>query len=155
LNKPYYVAASIRLARDGKPGSVTFSLKDLSNDDEPLLVATVPHAVTGGFGNRLPLILGGRGGAKDSLFDGLIDDVRLSDAALDTGQLLYTSEANSNRTVGYWQFEPKPDVFRDSSGNGLAIRPLVRTRGGVDPRRAALEDFCHVLLNTSEFLYTE
>ncbi len=41
LNKPYYVAASVRMARDGKPGAVTFHLKDLSNDDQPLDSRTV------------------------------------------------------------------------------------------------------------------
>ncbi|MGV3720768.1 MAG: DUF1553 domain-containing protein, partial [Actinomycetota bacterium] len=152
INKPYYVSASVTLAADGKPGSVTFRVKDLSNDDEPLLSARVPHTVTGGFANRRPLLLGGRDGA---LFDGLIDDVRLSSAALDVPQLLVTTEAGSRSTVGFWQFEPKPDVFRDSAGNKLDIRPSTRKNGGVDPRRAAMEDFCHALLNSSEFLYVD
>jgi len=155
INKPYYVSASVKLAADGKPGAVTFRLKDLSNDDEPLLTARVPHNVTGGFANRRPLVLGARDSRGDALFDGLIDDVRLSNVALDVPQLLYTTEAVSRSTVGYWQFEPKPDVFRDSAGNKLDIRPSGGKMPGVDPRRAALEDFCHALLNSSEFLYVD
>jgi hypothetical protein len=153
INKPYYVSAAVKLAADGKPGAVTFRVKDLSNDDEPLLTARVPHAVTGGFANHLPLTLGGRDG--DAYFDGLIDDVRLSNKALDVDRLLYTTEAIGRDTVGYWQFEAKPDVFRDSAGNSLDIRPSRRKRAAVDPHRAALEQLCHVLLNSSEFLYVD
>src|SRR5262249_31814123 len=121
LNKPYYVAAAVKLAGD-KPGSVTFHVKDLSNDDEPLLVATVSHKVAGGYANKLPLTLGGRSGKKDGYFDGLLDDVRLSRTALGVEQLLFTSERSSGHTVGYWQFEAKPDRLRDTSGNGPGAR---------------------------------
>jgi uncharacterized protein DUF1549/uncharacterized protein DUF1553/cytochrome c/concanavalin A-like lectin/glucanase superfamily protein len=155
LNKPYYVAASVQLATGGKPGAVTFYVKDLSNDDEPLLVAKVEHTITGGFANKLPLTIGGRSSKNDAFFDGLVDDVRLSDGALGVGQLLFTAEGVSRSTVGYWQFEAKPDVFRDASGNGLDIQPAARARRDVDTRKAALADFCHVLLNASEFLYVD
>ena len=157
LNKPYYVAVSVKLAANGQPGTATFYAKDLSNDDEPLLTARVPHTVTGGLQNRLPLTLGGRGGEKsaDALFDGLLDDVRLSDAALEAERLLYTVEGVNRATIGYWQFEAKPDVFRNSTGGGLDIRPAARAGGKVDPRRAALADFCHVLLNSNAFLYVD
>jgi hypothetical protein len=139
---------------DRGPGAVTFFLKDLSNDDEPLLVAKVGHAIRGGFGNTLPLTIGGRGGRREGHFDGLIDDVRLSDGALGVDQLLFTAEGDSRRALGYWRFEAEPGVFRDSTGHGLDIRPGARDGAEVDPRRAALVDFCHVLLNSSEFLYT-
>jgi mono/diheme cytochrome c family protein len=154
LHKPYYAAAAVRLA-GAKPGSVTFYLKDLSNDDEPLLVASVPHQVTGAFANKHPLTLGGVSGTKEAFFDGLLDDVRLSRGALGVGQLLYTSERTTRATVGYWRFEARPDAFRDSSGNGLHIRPAASVRADVPPRRAALADFCQVLLNANEFLYVD
>ncbi|MCC2669534.1 MAG: Planctomycete cytochrome [Armatimonadetes bacterium] len=154
INKPYYVSASVKLAADGKPGAVTFRVKDLSNDDEPLLTARVAHVITGGYANRQPLVLGGRP-VGDAFFDGLLDDVRLSNGALDVDRLLFTAEAVSSQTVGYWQFEAKPDVFRDSAGHRLDIRAASRKKDALDPRRAALVDFCHVLLNSSEFLYVD
>ena len=50
----------------------------------------------------------------------------------------------------------EPDVFRDASGNGLDIsRPGRGRAAGVDPRKAALADLCHVLLNANEFLYVD
>ncbi|MCA9059137.1 MAG: DUF1553 domain-containing protein, partial [Planctomycetaceae bacterium] len=36
LNKPYYAAVSVRMKTPEAPGVVTFHLKDLSNDEEPL-----------------------------------------------------------------------------------------------------------------------
>ena len=57
--------------------------------------------------------------------------------------------------MGYWQFEARPDAFRDSSGNGLHIKPAMRLKSAVAPRRSALEDLCHVLLNSNEFLYVD
>jgi hypothetical protein len=156
LNRPYYLAASVKLARNGKPGEATFYVKDLSNDDEPLLIAKLPHQVTDGFENKEPFTIGGRAPEKSGKFDGLIDDVRLSNAALGVDQLLFTNEGINKNTVGYWQFEAKPDVFRDATGHGLDIKPtgtFARTR--VDTRKAALQDFCHVLLNSNEFLYVE
>ncbi|HEY5313760.1 MAG TPA: DUF1553 domain-containing protein [Pirellulales bacterium] len=155
LDKPYYLAAAVRLAAEG-PGSVTFYVKDLSNDDEPLLVAKVPHAITGGLSGRQSLGIGSRSLAHRGFFDGLIDDVRLSDAALGVDQLLFTNEATNRHTLGYWQFEPKPGVFEDSSGHALQILPA-ETAGPaqVNLDEAALTDFCHALLNASEFLYVE
>jgi hypothetical protein len=156
LNRPYYLAASVKLARDSQPGEVTFYVKDLSNDDEPLLIAKLPHQVTGGFENQEPFTIGGRAPEKGGKFDGLIDDVRLSNAALGVDQLLFTNEGINKNTVGYWQFEAKPDVFLDTSGHGLDIKPTVKfSKALVDTRKAALQDFCHVLLNSNEFLYVE
>jgi mono/diheme cytochrome c family protein len=156
LNRPYYLAVSVKLARDGRPGEAAFYVKDLSNDDEPLLIARLPHQVTGGFENKEPFTIGGRAPEKGGKFDGLIDDVRLSNAALGVDQLLFTNEGINKNTVGYWQFESKPDVFRDATGHGLDIKPTATfTKARVDTRKAALQDFCHVLLNANEFLYVE
>lgn len=156
LDKPYFVAASVKLAKDGKPGDITFYVKDLSNDDEPLQIASMQHKVVGGYANKNPLTIGGRTGQGQSFFDGLIDDVRLSNIALPLEQILYTSESMNNHTVGYWQFEAKPDVFYDATGHGLNINPSASfAKSQVDVRMTALVDFCHILLNSNEFLYVE
>jgi hypothetical protein len=71
-------------------------------------------------------------------------------------QLLFTREGTNKSTVGYWQFEAKPNVFKDASGHGYDIRPVaVAGKGTRDVNKAAWVDLCHVLLNASEFLYVE
>ena len=157
MNKPYYLAAAVKLATKEAAGEVTFHLKDLSNDDEPLLTAKVPHNATGGFDNKLPLTLGRRSGTAPAGFDGLLDDVRLSSAALGLGDLLFTREGTSKHTVGYWQFEAKPGVMKDTAG-GMELKMSATAAPPVTPRTArqtAWADFAHVLLNSSEFLYVE
>ncbi len=44
----------------------------------------------------------------------------------------------------------------DASGHGYAFEAATaKTAADANPRRAALADFCHALLNASEFLYVE
>ncbi|MFO0824394.1 MAG: DUF1549 domain-containing protein [Gemmataceae bacterium] len=156
LNKPYYLAAAVTLAKNKEPGQVVFYLKDLSNDDEPLLTAKMKHTVVSGIQNKMPMTIGSRGSKGESGFDGLVDDVRISDSSLGVDQLLFTREGTNKSTVGYWQFEAKPNVFKDASGHGYDIRPVaVAGKGTRDVNKAAWVDLCHVLLNASEFLYVE
>jgi len=156
LNKPYYLCAAVQLATEKQPGEVRFYLKDLSNDDEPLLTAKIEHDIVGGFDNQQPFTIGSRGEKALGSFDGLIDDVRYSESALGVEQLLFTNEGTNKHTVGYWQFEAKPNVFRDAAGHGLDIKPNGAIGGSNrDVRNAAWVDFCHVLLNANEFLYVE
>jgi cytochrome c553 len=155
LNKPYFVAATISLGNTNE-GGVTFYAKDLSNDDEPMQVAKIAHRVVSGLLSKTSFVIGGRGMLKDHVWDGPIDDVRLSRVALRQEQLLLTSEAVTSATCGYWQFEAKPSVFRDSSPNKNDIKPLLASRAiTVDRKTVALTDLCHVLLNGNEFLYVE
>jgi len=157
LNKPYYVAATVRLGDTG-PEGISFYAKDLSNDDEPLVRSYSSHTVVRIPAERGLFTIGARGGDKPgNMWDGLVDDVRLSNEALDEGRLLLTAEAVGPMTVGYWEFEPAAGVFRDSSANGLDLRVAGDDpeRGASDARRQALVDFCHVLLNANEFLYVD
>ncbi len=158
LNKPYFVAVSVRVSDAGEKG-VTFYTKDLSNDDEPMQVTQLKHTVTAGVRATAPFTIGGRVTNPNHLWDGLIDDVRLSNVALTQEQLLLTSDRVTANTVGYWQFEAAPNTFRDSSdrGNNIVPPPLrgeasLATASG---RAAVLVDFCHVLLNSNEFLYVD
>jgi len=157
LNKPYYLAVAVRFATATQPGEAAFYYKDLANDDEPLLIARVPHDIVGELDNSEPLTIGSRGG-KSGGFDGLIDDVRLSSAALGVDQLLFTHEAVSKQTVAFWQFEPKPSIFGNSAGEGLSLQPPSKhlaTAAEGNGRFPAWVDLAHVLLNASEFLYVE
>ncbi len=159
LNTPYYVSASVKLATATTAGEITFHVKNLANDDEPLQVAKVAHKLTGGFKNALPLHLGGRSG-KGGGFDGMLDDVRLSTGALTKEQLLLTAEPLADSTVGFWQFESKPSAFKDASRHGNDIRPSAKPASATahaapESQLAALTDFCHVLLNANEFVYVD
>ncbi len=154
LGKPYFVAVSVKLDDPGEPG-VTFYAKDLSNDDEPIQVANVAHRVTAGIRSQAPLRLGARADDTRNLFDGLLDDVRLSDAALPAEQLLLTTAASTEHTVGYWKFEKDPGVYADSSPRHADIAPRIIEAPKTDPRAAALADFCQVLLNSNEFIYLD
>jgi len=156
MNKPYFIGAAFTPATTNAPGKVLFALKDLSNDDEPLLTATVEHDLTGDINNAMPVTIGARSGPDRDSFHGVIDDVRLSNAALATEKMLYSSESISASTLGYWKFEARPDVFEDSSGRGRSLsRPSGAITKTLSPTQAALGDFCNALFNSSEFLYTE
>ena len=154
VGKPYFVAVSVKLDDPSEQG-VTFYAKDLSNDDEPIQVANVAHRVTAGIRSQAPLRLGARADDAKNLFDGLLDDVRLSDIALPAEQLLLTTAASTEHTVGYWKFEKDPGVYADSSPRHADITPRIIEAPKIDPRAAALADFCQVLLNSNEFLYVD
>src|SRR5262245_37669556 len=157
LNKPYYVGVAVDLDNP-KEGGITFFAKDLSNDEEPLQKDQAFHKIV-----QMPppagrLTIWGPDGKLARTWDGLIDDVRLSAAALRENQLLLTSDRALKETVGFWQFEPNPGMLKDSTGHGLHL-----VRDGLsenatalqDVRMAALIDFCQVLLNANEFLYVD
>jgi hypothetical protein len=150
LNKPYYAAVSVQMKTPKTSGVIKFHLKDLSNDEEPLSTAEFPNPLVSMTLNHDTLTLGsGRDGDR---FDGLMDDARLSKDALSKSELLLASERVTPATIGYWQFEPKPGLLKDSVPDGLPIE-----LGGRGPKftppYAAFVDLCHVLLNSNEFLY--
>jgi len=167
LNKPYFVAVTVKLGEPGasatgasRAGEVTFYAKDLSNDDELMQVSKVTTKLVKLPDHRGPLTIGGGDDkAKERTWDGLIDDVRISTGILAVERFLLTAEAVTDRTCGFWRFEQAPGFFQDSSPNGLhiaAVKPAAKKSEAVsDPRFAALADFCQVLLNANEFLYVD
>ncbi|MEY3853266.1 MAG: hypothetical protein RI910_2246, partial [Verrucomicrobiota bacterium] len=142
MNKPYYASAAVRYADQNGPGEVSFTLKDLANDDEPLLHDRVATNLTGVRTATQPIQLGGKGTDRESSFHGVIDDLRLSAGALSDEALLYSNEDMRPDTLGFWRFENKTGTLRDSSGKGrdLAVG-AVKTPD--------------TNLNSSEFLYVE
>jgi hypothetical protein len=148
------VAASVHLDDTSEKG-VTLYAKDLTNDDEPMQIAHVAHKVTSGIRSNAPVTIGARAPNGTHLFDGLIDDVRISDIALPPERLLIADERASEHTAAWWKFVADPGVYADSSGHGNAIAPRMVEAPAEDPKMSALVDFCHVLLNTNEFLYVD
>ena len=155
MNKPYYASAAVRYADKNGPGEVSFTLKDLANDDEPLLHDRVVTNLTGVRTASQPIQLGGKGADRESSFHGVIDDLRLSAGALADPALLYSNEDLRPDTLGFWRFENKTGTLRDSSSKGrdLAVGAVkaADTKSGATPLAA----LCHALLNSSEFLYVE
>jgi hypothetical protein len=133
---------------------VTFFLEDLSDNATPLSVATRPHGLAVA-DNKAPLAIGRAGRGPISLFDGLIDDVRLSRGPLDVEESLRTDESPTAATLAHWTFEPAPGPYRDvaSAEGGLDLTPARPMTERTGARRKALADLCHVLLNSNEFLY--
>ena len=158
LDTPYFVAAAVTPATADGPGSITFVLQDLSNNDVPVSVVAHEHDVAAA-GNRQPVAIGRRGTTAANLFDGLIDEVRLSRGPLDVPDTLLTGDSPAADTLAHWTFEPTPGPFRDAAhpetGAGLDLTPSKAAVSAAEPRRQALADLCHVLLNSSEFLYVE
>jgi hypothetical protein len=156
MNKPYYASAAVRYADNNGPGEVSFTLKDLANDDEPLLHDRVATNLTGVRTATQPIQLGGKGTDRESSFHGVIDDLRLSAGALTDQALLYSNEDMRPDTLGFWRFENKTGTLRDSSSKGRdlavgAVKATPDTKSTATPLAA----LCHALLNSSEFLYVE
>ncbi len=152
LKKPYYVAASVRLAEDG-PGSVTFFARRLDGE-HPVESAEVPHPIAEGYRNNLPFTLGGRATSPQHRWNGLVDEVRLSSVALNAEDLLIHRGAGRD-VVGAWSFQSPEALLTDASGRQAHLVPLVHGQTAGGPSAEALIDFCHVLLNSNEFLYVD
>jgi hypothetical protein len=170
LNRPYYVAVAVNVKDAGDKG-ITFYLKDLANDEEPMLVYATTHKVVKLAAGDAPgakspgakarvFTIGGTVGKQERSWDGMIDDVRLSDIALAPKQLLVNADGMTKNTVGYWRFEENPGMLQDSSTHRLTLQrfgsaAMPKTTVTIDARRAAWIDFCQVLLNANEFLYVD
>ena len=90
------------------------------------------------------------------MWDGIIDDVRLSRTALPAEALMLNSaQPISDATVGYWKFETSSGLYKDSSPKGHDIEAKIVQSKPADPAAAAFVDFCHILLNSNEFLYLD
>jgi mono/diheme cytochrome c family protein len=155
LNKPYFVAVSVRLEQTA-PDGIRFYVKDLANDEEPVLSAEVGHKVTDLNAALHHVVLGGFDADTPHRWDGLLDDLRLTAAALKTEQYLINDANAHQETVAYWRFEPSPGPMTDSSlhGHQLQLRAPETKRPEQAPDRS-LVDLCHLLLNANEFLYTD
>ena len=153
LNKPYYVAVSVEINETGGQG-VTFYLQDLSKPALPLQTAKVGHPVTGAYRSDRNVMVGGRDGSADHHWDGIIDDVRISNAALTQQHLMIHVPALQASTVAYWKFDDD-HRGRDASASANHLTRTVGPAEPLSPKLAALADFCHVLLNSSEFLYVD
>jgi hypothetical protein len=150
LNKPWFVAAAF------SPNEVTLAVKDMSDDDATVRSVIVPVGVRAiRPHDALPLTFGARSDdARSHPFHGLIGEARLTGRALTAGQLLVASPAPPPDAVGHWKFEVDGGPLADSSPAGHALE-IPHPPEDRDSELTALADFCHALLNSSEFLYID
>ena len=157
LNQPYYVAASVNVDDTSEQG-VTFYVKKLLGNAE-LQSASVKHEVVRSYRPDYALHLGGRHGSNRHYWDGLIDAVRLSSAALPKESLLiHDPDAKPGATVGDWRFDGKAEdstADRSPKKNDISLQLSNMEKPASAPSTSALVDFCHVLLNSNEFLYVD
>jgi hypothetical protein len=151
--KTYYVAVTVRLGDTNRTG-VQFYARNMANDEEELKVASAPHLVTAKIRVRAPVVVGSTASAKNP-FHGLIDEVRISSGTLSQEQFLVNNSAQQSQTVAHWQLKTEKDYFRDHSGRENHLRVNVQDSKRLNARRVALEDLCHVMLNSNEFFYID
>ncbi|MFV0445036.1 MAG: DUF1553 domain-containing protein [Planctomycetaceae bacterium] len=160
LNRPYYIACRVKLD-DTSPAGVTFIVRDLVNPKSEVRTANVGHQVVTGIDNDHPIILGGRANNARHRWDGLLDDVRLTASAMSPTAILADVmrpvSANELSTtgdiVGQWSFNSTSDRGQDQSRQGHSLTLLGESPNGRADQ--PLVDFCHVLLNSNEFLYLD
>lgn len=154
MDRSYYIGAAVHPDETNTgTGTVTFFVKDLANDDEPLRTSTVPHPMAGPVQTNFPLVIGGTGVPGRSQCDGLIDEVRISRGLLAESGLLIKNSALAPTTVACWQFETSPGCRVESLSGKESILPAVSA--ATTARTAAVTDLCHTLLSSSALLYVE
>ena len=153
LNKPYYVAATVDISETGESG-IHFYVKALDSK-EPVQTAAVKHKVVGDYRPGHDFILGGREKTSGSRWNGMLDNVRLSRAALTPEELLINKpEQRPESVVGFWQFNAQQGLLKNSLADRLHLSAPAGS-GGADARQQALVDLCHVMLNSNGFLYLD
>lgn len=153
LNKPYYVAASVKLD-DATEDGVTFYLRDLSVEDAKLQVAHARHTVTRDIRPHHDLTIGDRIGNHQ--WDGLIDSIRIETKARDLSKIAQAESAEGlPRYVTDWQFEDSVSIGFDSSGNQHHAVISPSERDAMAPDTLARIALVHALLNSNEYIYVD
>jgi hypothetical protein len=98
------------------------------------------------------LVIGGRDLQSNHGWDGLIDEVKISRSVLPKDQLLIGDHPTAT-AAGYWKFEVEPGFFKDSAGAQAPLGRPAAAKAAVS--ESGLVDFCHVLLNSNEFLHVD
>lgn len=154
-NKPYFVSAAV----DFETHEVVFRARDMSYDESETEVAVVSHHIAGHcVDSGVPLTIGARANASSPHnWDGMIDDVRLSDTAIADEDRLTINNMNQlvdESTVGMWRFaRANPaGLLADFSSRGNELHPAATSESETrSPIMIAVADFCHALLNSNEF----
>ncbi|RLS55196.1 MAG: DUF1553 domain-containing protein [Planctomycetota bacterium] len=147
LNRPYRVAVSVKLTEAG-PMGVRFVVLDLSQPTAESQIAEVPHTVLAGVQTELPFVVGGRAGTDKHFWDGLVDDLRFVHEALPVEDLK-SSQWPAAPSLHRWTFDGDAPLTSVGGAQTLDMH------AGSEQVNPWLVDFCHVLLNSNEFLYID
>ncbi len=155
LKTPYYIAAVVspQSAQDRQAGgTITFYAKNLADPLAKMEIVTVTHPILSGYSNPdRALFIGGRDHDARSLWDGMLSRVAVRRGAMDEEELLVSKpQGNQNCLV---------DAQAESIGSAHDARFFWERssgkNGGGSSELEALTDFCHVLINSNEFLYLQ
>lgn len=157
LNTPYYVAAVI--SNHPQPdqkfgGTVTFYTRNLADPEAKMEMVTVQHPVVGGYANpQRALMIGGRDQDTRNLWDGVISRAVVSSGLLTEDQLLPAQSKSSPRCI----FDAQPETLANTSEPKYIWEKgaVQKNAAASSARLEALADFCHVLMNSNEFLYLQ
>ena len=141
LGVKYHVAARVSCGDH----TVVFHVREIGRPEAPEQSATVQHNVRARLSSgSAPLVIGGLAKrAPTSQWDGRIEAVRIvrgGIATLNADPKQWTGPA----LLTWNSAEPNPHL----SWTGADA-----TAGSTDPKKEALADLCHVLLNANEFFY--
>jgi hypothetical protein len=146
LGVEYHVVAKVSCSEH----TVAFQLQQTGNPDAPVLTSVVPHRVRAGLSKGVSgLVVGGvYKRAPQHQWDGHIEAARvvrglLPDEALSPDPAKWNAPA-----LMTWNAKTGPS-------QQLAWASAEAAPSTADPRKLALADLCHVLLNANEFLYLQ
>ena len=153
LNKPYLLAASIKLTDTSERG-ITFYMKDLSDPSSELQIAQATHTVIGGVRSDSDLTIGGR--VKSHHWDGLIDSLQIEHLSRDLAQAVQAdSEEGLPQYAIDLQFEDAENPGLDVSGNQNHLRVEGQESKVSTPTDQARVALIHALLNSNELIYVD
>lgn len=151
LNKPYSVAVSIDLDDPSKEG-ITFYVKDLSKSDAAPEVAHVTHHARWNVQSDRAIEIGGR--SNHHRWDGLIQNVRLQQAALSQDEL-FGGQGDRSDSLLDIQFSDIKNLGQDQSGHEHHATVTDREATGASPAMQARLAFVHALLCSNEVIYVD
>jgi hypothetical protein len=143
------VSYELAVRVSGSAHTVTFRLQPLGEPDAPVMTSVVTHRVRAGLSNGASgLVIGGvNKRAPQHQWDGRIEAARLVRGIL-------PDEAFSAEPAK-WS-APALVSWNAQSGLGDQLAwSSAEAPDAADPRKAALADLCHVLLNANEFFYLQ
>jgi hypothetical protein len=144
LGVQYHIAVKVSCAKH----TVEFVVRQIDKPGTPVLTSVATHSVRHGLDKgAAPYVIGGVGKRSPAHhWDGVIDAVRIVPDLLADDQLSANPESWKAPSVLHWTAKaPLPEGLAWSSAAGEAAAG--------DPKKQAMVDLCHVLLNANEFFY--